>query len=136
MLHIFVTANPRLRAEVAEQFNRMRAAALCNPEESKRLEDLSKRLEDLSKSKTSPAPKESQQPNMASQFMPTMRPEDDPMAYGGWEQSHTPHMIASAYPPPEAPYSDAQSYSMAVAEAGSWVNDAMYLDAYPSDSDA
>lgn len=41
MLQIFVTANPRLRAEVAKQFNRMRAAALCNPEESKRLEDLS-----------------------------------------------------------------------------------------------
>ena len=40
-LQIFLTANPKLRSEVAKQFHKLRAAILRNPEESKRLEDLS-----------------------------------------------------------------------------------------------
>lgn len=40
-VQIFLTANPRLRSEVAKQFHKLRAAVLGNPEESKRLEDLS-----------------------------------------------------------------------------------------------
>ena len=41
-MQIFLTANPKLRAEVAKQFHKLRAAILRNPDESKRLEDLSK----------------------------------------------------------------------------------------------
>ena len=40
-LQIFLTANPKLRSEVAKQFHKLRAAILRDPEESKRLEDLS-----------------------------------------------------------------------------------------------
>lgn len=40
-LQIFLTANPKLRSEVAKQFHKLRAAILRNPEESKPLEDLS-----------------------------------------------------------------------------------------------
>lgn len=40
-VQIFLTANPKLRSEVAKQFHKLRAAVLCSPEESKRLEDLS-----------------------------------------------------------------------------------------------
>ncbi|DBA81851.1 TPA: hypothetical protein ACH3X1_007570 [Trebouxia sp. C0004] len=39
---IFLTANPKLRSEVAKQFHRLRAAMLRDSEESKRLEELSK----------------------------------------------------------------------------------------------
>ncbi|KAL0051116.1 hypothetical protein WJX82_002309 [Trebouxia sp. C0006] len=39
---IFLTANPKLRSEVAKQFHRLRAAILRDSEESKRLEELSK----------------------------------------------------------------------------------------------
>ncbi len=41
-LQIFLTANPKLRSEVAKQFHRLRAAILRDSEESKRLEELSK----------------------------------------------------------------------------------------------
>ncbi|KAL0040884.1 hypothetical protein WJX79_008605 [Trebouxia sp. C0005] len=39
---IFLTANPKLRSEVAKQFNKLRAAILRDLTESKRLEELSK----------------------------------------------------------------------------------------------
>lgn len=38
---IFLTANPKLRSEVAKQFNKLRAAILRNPAEAKRLQELS-----------------------------------------------------------------------------------------------
>jgi len=41
-LQIFLTANPKLRSEVAKQFHKLRAAILRDPDESKRLEELSK----------------------------------------------------------------------------------------------
>ena len=41
-LQIFLTANPKLRSEVAKQFHKLRAAILRDSDESKRLEDLSK----------------------------------------------------------------------------------------------
>ena len=37
----FLTANPKLRSEVAKQFHKLRAAVLHDPEEAKRLEELS-----------------------------------------------------------------------------------------------
>lgn len=40
-MQIFLTANPKLRSEVAKQFHKLRAAILRNPDESKRLEELS-----------------------------------------------------------------------------------------------
>lgn len=42
-MQIFLTANPKLRFEVAKQFHKLRAAVLCNPKESRRLEELSNR---------------------------------------------------------------------------------------------
>ncbi|DBB04235.1 TPA: hypothetical protein ACH3X1_013259 [Trebouxia sp. C0004] len=39
---VFLTANPKLRSEVAKQFNKLRAAILRDLTESKRLEELSK----------------------------------------------------------------------------------------------
>ena len=42
IVQIFLTANPKLRSEVAKQFHKLRAAILRDPEESKRLEELSK----------------------------------------------------------------------------------------------
>lgn len=41
-VQIFLTANPKLRSEVAKQFHRLRAAVLRDSEESRRLEELSK----------------------------------------------------------------------------------------------
>lgn len=41
-MQIFLTANPKLRSEVAKQFNKLRAAILHDLTESKRLEELSK----------------------------------------------------------------------------------------------
>lgn len=40
-MQIFLTANPKLRSEVAKQFHKLRAAVLHDPEEAKRLEELS-----------------------------------------------------------------------------------------------
>ena len=41
VLQIFLTANPKLRSEVAKQFHKLRAAILRDSAESKRLEELS-----------------------------------------------------------------------------------------------
>ena len=40
-MQIFLTANPKLRSEVAKQFHKLRAAVLRDLEEAKRLEELS-----------------------------------------------------------------------------------------------
>lgn len=40
-MQIFLTANSKLRFEMAKQFHKLRAAVLRNPEEAKRLEALS-----------------------------------------------------------------------------------------------
>ena len=39
-LQIFLTANPKLRSEVARQFHKLRAAVLHDPAEARRLEEL------------------------------------------------------------------------------------------------
>ena len=42
-MQVFLTANPKLRSEVAKQFHKLRAATLNDAVESKRLEELSGR---------------------------------------------------------------------------------------------